>query len=298
MVLAMDSFEGKLAVITGGGTGMGRALAELLAGSGAHLALCDVHQANLDETVERCRAIDGKIRISTFLCDVSDADQVNAFRDATCADQETDSVNLLFNNAGIGATVSFLDQSPEAVASWERTFAVCWDGVYLCSRAFLPLLVASSEGHIVNTSSVNGFWASLGPNRTHTSYAAAKFAVRGFTEALITDLRLNAPHVSASVVMPGHIGTEIVANSRRVLVGEVTAQAGEASASFRNEAPTTAVQAAQVILDGVRANQWRILIGEDAHVLDGMVRDRPEEAYEQSFVDELHTLGVFQGLLG
>src|SRR6202453_4747457 len=82
------------------------------------------------------------------------------------------------------------------------------------------MLMAADEGHIVNTSSVNGFWASLGPRTSHTAYAAAKFAVKGFTEALITDLRLNAPHIKCSVVMPGHIGTEIVANSRKVLTGE------------------------------------------------------------------------------
>ena len=294
----MDSFEGKLAVITGAGTGMGRSLAELLAAQGAHLALCDVNVDNLAVTSDKCRNLNGAVRVSTALCDVSDEDQVVAFRDTTMADHQTDNINLLFNNAGIGGTASFLDQDPAARASWEKTFEVCWNGVYYCSRAFLPLLVASSEGHIVNTSSVNGFWASLGPNRTHTSYSAAKFAVRGFTEALITDLRINAPHVKASVVMPGHIGTEIVANSRQMLDGEVSAEAGEASASFRNEAPTTAVAAAQVILDGVAAGQWRILIGEDAQILDGMVRDQPEQAYEPEFVDQLHGLGVFQGLLG
>lgn len=294
----MDSFEGKLAVVTGAGTGMGRSLAELLAAQGAHLALCDVHAENLAITSDNCRRLHDSIRVSTTLCDVSDERQVLAFRDAAIAEHKTDHINLLFNNAGIGGTASFLDEDPVARANWEKTFSVCWNGVYYCSRAFLPLLVAADEGHIINTSSVNGFWASIGPNRTHTSYSAAKFAVKGFTEALITDLRLNAPHVKASVVMPGHIGTEIVANSRQVLVGEVTAEAGEASASFRNEAPTTAVEAAQVILDGVKAERWRILIGEDAHILDGMVRDQPEAAYEEDFVDQLHAMGVFQGLLG
>ena len=91
-------------------------------------------------------------------------------------------------------------------------FAVCWGGVYLGTRTFLPLLLESAEGHVVNTSSVNGFWATLGGN-AHTAYSAAKFAVKGFTEALITDFRQNAPHLRASVVMPGHIGTSIVFNS-------------------------------------------------------------------------------------
>src|SRR3989344_5060018 len=104
-------------------------------------------------------------------------------------------------------------------AEWERTFNVCWGGVYYGVRTFLPALMAADEAHIVNTSSVNGFWASLGPHVSHTAYAAAKFAVKGFTEALITDLRLNAPHVKCSVVMPGHIGTAIAGNSRKVIRG-------------------------------------------------------------------------------
>jgi NAD(P)-dependent dehydrogenase (short-subunit alcohol dehydrogenase family) len=114
---------------------------------------------------------------------------------------------MLFNNAGIGGGGSFLVDDR---AEWERTFGVCWFGVYYCSRAFMPLLVASDEGYIVNTSSVNGFWASLGPNIAHTAYSAAKFAVKGFSEALINDLRVNAPHVKVAVVMPGHIGVHCV----------------------------------------------------------------------------------------
>jgi NAD(P)-dependent dehydrogenase (short-subunit alcohol dehydrogenase family) len=96
---------------------------------------------------------------------------------------------------------------------------VCWDGVYNCTRAFLPMLQKADEGHIVNTSSVNDFWASIGPHVTHTAYNAAKFAVKGLTEALITDLRINAPHIRCSVVMPGHIGTSIPLNSRKIQSG-------------------------------------------------------------------------------
>ena len=102
---------------------------------------------------------------------------------------------------------------------WEKTFNVCWGGVYDCTRAFLPMLLKAEEGHIVNTSSVNGFWASVGPRIPHTAYSAAKFAVKGFTEALITDLRINAPHIRCSVVMPGHIGTSIPLNSRKIQSG-------------------------------------------------------------------------------
>src|SRR5207245_970660 len=104
---------------------------------------------------------------------------------------------------------------------WEHTFNVCWGGVYLCTRAFLPMLVKSTEGHLINTSSVNGFWASIGPGIPHTAYSAAKFAVKGFTEALINDLKINAPHIRCSVVMPGHIGTSIPLNSRKIQSGNL-----------------------------------------------------------------------------
>ncbi len=147
---------------------------------------------------------------------------------------------------------------------WERTFNICWGGVYNCTRAFLPMLQKAEEGHIVNTSSVNGFWASIGPKIPHTAYSAAKFAVKGFTEALIADLRINAPHIKCSVVMPGHIGTSIPL--------EV--------------APTSAAEAAKIILDGVKAGRWRILVGEDAHEIDRRVRQSPEHAYDIDFFEE------------
>ena len=197
---------------------------------------------------------------------------------------KTDHVDLLFNNAGIGGAGSMLTDDR---AAWERTFNVCWNGVYLNTRAFLPLLTASDESHLINTSSVNGFWASIGPDVPHTAYSAAKFAVKGFTEALITDLKVNAPHVSVSVVMPGHIGTGIAGNSWTVHGGDTDPAILERAAKFRNTAPTTADEAATVILDGVKAKQWRILIGEDAHVLDDAVRADPEEAYDDNFRDRL-----------
>ena len=153
---------------------------------------------------------------------------------------QTDHVNLLFNNAGIGGGGSVITDPREV---WERTFNVCWGGVYLGVRTFLPLVIASDEGHIVNTSSVNGFWASIGPDRPHTAYSAAKFAVKGFSEALITDLRVNAPHVKVSVVMPGHIGTSIVENSMRHGARELDMETAEMvqlmSDMFRDQAPMT-----------------------------------------------------------
>jgi NAD(P)-dependent dehydrogenase (short-subunit alcohol dehydrogenase family) len=309
----MKDFRGRIAVITGGGTGMGRELARQLAAEGCHVALCDVSAENMAET--RALALEkapAGTRVTTTVADVSDERQLEAFRDAVVREHATDHVHLVFNNAGIGAAGSFVRDSRE---DWERTFGVCWYGVYYGTRVFLPLLLKSPEGHLINTSSVNGFWASLGPNTAHTAYSSAKFAVKGFTEALINDLRINAPHVKVSVVMPGHIGTSIVINSARLLgrdprsmrddqleearaaitrlgfeIGAVSNEQlrellQQRAEAFRDDAPMTAAAAAKVILDGVRAGRWRILVGHDAEVLDRMVRETPEEAYEPSFME-------------
>ena len=150
-----------------------------------------------------CRRACASRRISPTMSDFA---QMERFRAEVADRHATDRIHLLFNNAGIGGGNSLIVNRCE---EWERTFNVCWGSVYNGTRAFLPLLLKAEEGHIVNTSSVNGFWASIGPHLSQTAYAAAKFAVKGFTEALITDLRINAPHIKCSVVMPGHIGTSI-----------------------------------------------------------------------------------------
>ena len=211
----MKEFGGKLAVITGGGTGMGRALARQLIAEGCDVATCDVLEDNLAETKRLCEqeATQGRV-ISIHRCDVANEDEVNDFRDAVKSAHDSDHIDLLFNNAGIGGGASFVDGDRE---EWERTFNICWFGVYNCARAFMPMLAASSDAHLVNTSSVNGFWATLGPQSTHSAYSAAKFAVKGFSEALVTDFANKAPHVKVSVVMPGHIGTSIAINSRRII---------------------------------------------------------------------------------
>lgn len=304
----MESFEGRLAVVTGGGTGMGRELVIQLATEGCSVATCDLTLDNVSETALRAeKEAPSGTRITTHLCDVSNKTDVERFRDEVVAQHETDHVNLVFNNAGIGGGGSFVAGKRD---EWDQTFGVCWGGVYNCSRAFVPLLVASDDGYLINTSSVNGFWASLGPGVPHTAYSAAKFAVKGFTEALLEDFRVNAPHVKAAVVMPGHIGTEIVNNSRRILGAAAaedmsTDELDEFRASFarrgmpadgmadddlrkliamfgdmfRDSAPLSAAQAATIILDGVREGKWRILVGDDAHALDEAVRADPLAAY-------------------
>ncbi len=318
----MDNFSGKLAVITGASSGIGRQLAFGLAAAGCNLALCDVDMNSLEQTREQCSA---GVSISTHRCDVSNESQVQAFASAVLQEHASDHINLLFNNAGLGGAGSFISDARE---DWERTFNVCWQGVYFCSRAFVPLLIASEEGHIINVSSVNGFWACMNPYFPHTAYSAAKFAVKGFSEALLIDLRLNAPHVGLSVVMPGHIGTNIVINSQKLQGAappaamsaeecdtvrqqwlKFSAEIGSLSdddiralieargEGFRDNAPTTAAEAAKIILDGVNKGEWRILVGKDAEGLDAMVRENPGQAYETDFFERLNASGIFDQTL-
>jgi NAD(P)-dependent dehydrogenase (short-subunit alcohol dehydrogenase family) len=312
----MKDFAGRLAVVTGGGSGMGRELVRQLVAEGCNVAMCDVSAQAMNETRKLCdadRSPQGT-RITEHLADVSDEAQVLRFRDDVGREHDTDKLHLLFNNAGIGGGGSLIANSR---AQWEKTFNICWGGVYFCTRAFLPMLMNASQAHIVNTSSVNGFWASLGPGVPHTAYSAAKFAVKGFTEALISDLRVNAPHIKCSVVMPGHIGTAIVSNSRKIQLGtesdimgteeivqararlaasgrdvsqlsdaDIQTLSVERARRFHEEAPMTAAAAATVILDGVKAERWRILVGHDAQLLDERVRQAPEDAYDVTFFEE------------
>ena len=309
----MKDLAGRIAVITGGGTGMGRELARQLVAEGCSIAMCDVSAANMAETKRLCTVdrLPQGLRITTHLADVANEDDVRRFAAEVAQQHDTDKIHLLFNNAGIGGGGSMIVHGRD---EWERTFNVCWFGVYYNTRAFLPMLLKADRGHIVNTSSVNGFWASVGPSVPHTAYSAAKFAVKGFSEALQTDLRMNAPHIKCSVVMPGHIGTSIVSNSRKVQTGnesdvmnakeiaqmrarvasmgidvsklsddDIARMAAERARRFLEEAPTSAAEAAKIILDGVKADRWRILVGTDAEKIDQRVRAAPERAYEVDF---------------
>jgi len=299
----MESFADKLAVVTGGGAGMGRELVIQLAAEGASVATCDVHGDDVEETAKLAREASPSSdnKISTHICDVADETQMMMFRDEVTELHDTDYINLLFNNAGVGGGGGFVVGDR---AAWDRTFGIVWGGVYNGCRAFVPMLVASDDGYLINTSSVNGFYAHIGVGNPHTAYSAAKFAVKGFSEALLEDFRVNAPHVKVAVVMPGHIGTDIVKNSRLVLGGDMVGAAEIRAAmeqrgfdhssmtdeevqgiskmmeeGFKTMAPTTAAQAATIILDGVRAGKWRILVGDDAVKLDEAVRADPEGVY-------------------
>ena len=314
--MAVTELAGRIAVVTGGGTGMGRELVRRLAAAGAHVAACDLNADELVRTAELAASSASDVRITTHDCDVTDADAVAAFAADAAAQHDTDHINLLFNNAGIGGGGSFVIDDQRA--AWDKTFEVCWNGVLNCARAFMDMLVRSDAGAIVNTSSINGFWATIGPGLPHTSYCAAKFAVKGFTEALMVDLAVHAPHVSAHVVMPGHIGTSIALNSfsahgvdipliRKNMAArgidldafsdeEVEALITDRNTRFRDDAPTTASQAAEIILSDVLAGRWRILVGDDAYAIDRAVRADPEAAYTEAFIGHLREIGHLQVL--
>ncbi len=296
---------------------MGRELVRQLSAEGCSVATCDINAEAVNETARQALkdAPDGT-RVTAHVCDVSDEEQVLAFRDEVTSRHDSDHINLLFNNAGVGfGGGSFVAGDR---AEWERTFGICWSGVYNCCRAFVPLLVASDAGYLVNTSSVNGFMASMGPGRPHSAYSTAKFAVKGFTESLIDDFAANAPHVKVAVVMPGHVGTDIVANGRvihrqpdptemndtqlqalRAELAQWGVPTAEMSATqlgdhlktmadgFRDNAPVSAAEASRIILDGVRTGRWRILVGDDARAVDQEVRANPELTYDGLIVQRI-----------
>ena len=309
----MKEFSGRIAVVTGGGSGMGRELVRLLVAEGCHVAMCDVSLRGMAETQRLCEAagLPQGLRITSHRADVSNEADVMRFRDEAARQHATDRIHLLFNNAGIGGGGSMIANSRD---EWERTFNICWGGVYLATRAFLPLLQAADQAHIVNTSSMNGFWASIGPGAPHTAYSAAKFAVKGFSEALMTDLRLNAPHIKVSVVMPGHIGTGFRSNSLKVQTGNDSdeldarqiaqararlASMGKDASALSDEDDQGHARGTRPALPGRCADQRRR--GGDDHpgrrqgrplahpgrigcAADGpMVRDDPEHAYEEPF---------------
>lgn len=304
----METFAGKLAVVTGGGSGMGRELVLQLAAQGCSVATCDLDRDRAAATATAAEAAaPAGTHVSAHACDVSDEAQVLRFRDETLTAHPGRALNLVFNNAGIGGAGSFI-RDPRQM--WERVFAIDWWGVYLSTRAFLPLLIDGPEGVLVNTSSMNAFHPAHGPGRPLTAYGTAKAAVKAFSEALIEDLRANAPHVRVAVVLPGHIGTDFFANSRlahgeadpatmteaeleaqRPLLARFGVPAESTTEElrefmirpgvmFRETAPVTAAEAAEQILDAVRAGRWRIVVGKDAEELDARVRADPEGVYE------------------
>jgi len=320
--MAVDSFTGKLAVVTGGGSGIGRELARQLAAQGCSVAACDLNSDTIAVTAATAWALAPPgIKVTGHACDVSDEAQVQRFRDELLEQHASDHVDLVFSNAGVFGGASFVKDSRQ---EWERTFAINWWGTYFCARTFLPLLIASGDGVLVNTSSAAGFWATAGPGAPPiTAYSTSEFAIKGFSEALIEDLRSNAPQVRVVVVMPGLVSTDIAENSRRalglpeweqlsdaelleqipdigraILIGMGLLAEDFSADDLRQAIPRlkaelqgkgfTAAQAATIILDGVRSGAWRILVGDEAKMLDEQVRANPEAPFNYENYAEMY----------
>ncbi len=266
----MKSFEGKVAAITGAGSGIGRELALELGRRKCHLALSDINEIGLQETVDEARGLG--VRVTSQRVDVADRDAVYAWADGVA--NEHGAVNLIFNNAGVALASTVERMSYE---DFEWLMNINFWGVVYGTKAFLPHLKASGEGHVINISSVFG----LVGIPSQSAYNSAKFAVRGFTESLRQELDMMESVVSATSVHPGGIKTGIARSSRiDSSIGDLGIDSVDTRKKFEKAFITSADKAAQVTLDGVRRNQRRVLIGPDARVFDWVARLLPS-AYQR-----------------
>jgi NADP-dependent 3-hydroxy acid dehydrogenase YdfG len=254
----MQGFAGKVAVVTGAGSGIGQALAVELGRSGASVAISDVDTEGLKVTENRLTAIGAKVKADRL-------DDTERERFLLYADEVRDhfgKVNQIYNNAGIAYTG---DVEVTAFKDIERIMDVDYWGVVNGTKAFLPHLIASGDGHVINISSLFGIHSVPG----QAAYNSAKFAVRGFTEALRMEMVIAKHPVKVTTVHPGGIKTAI---ARNATAAEGLDQASLAELFDKKLTMTTPEKAAQVILDGVAKNKARILIGLDAKVIDAVVR--------------------------
>jgi butyryl-CoA dehydrogenase len=263
-------FHGRVAAITGAGSGIGRALANELATRGAHLALSDIDDAGLAETVAQC---EGRgVKITSHHVDVSDRALVEAWAEQVVADHGK--VNLIVNNAGValGATIESVSYE-----DFEWLFGINFWGVVYGTKAFLPYLKASGEGHVVNLSSVFGLISVP----SQSAYNAAKFAVRGFTDALRMELEIEGAPVSVTTIHPGGIKTNIAKNARiDPSLEEMTGDPAKARRDFEKAFVTSPEKAARQILAAVQRDRRRALIGPDAKAID-LVSRLPAGLYQR-----------------
>jgi NADP-dependent 3-hydroxy acid dehydrogenase YdfG len=254
----MEGFAGKVAAVTGAGSGIGQALALELARSGASVAISDVDTEGLAQTEEQLKAIGAPVRSDRL--DVTEREAFQIYADQI--NEHFGKVNQIYNNAGIAFTG---DVEITEFKDIERVMDVDFWGVVNGTKAFLPHLIASGDGHIVNVSSLFGLMSMPG----QAAYNSAKFAVRGFTEALRQELVLNRDPVKVTSVHPGGIKTAIARNG-------LTADGVDPEAQHKffdkRLASTTPQRAAEIILEAVRKNKARVLVGQDAVVLDLIVR--------------------------
>ena len=260
----MSSVRDKVTVVTGAGSGIGRRLALELARRGARLAISDVNETGLAETADQAKALGAEVH--TARLDVADREAFTAYAETVAGHFGV--VHQIYNNAGIAHNGDILDDEWE---SWERVLGINLWGVMHGTKLFLPHLIASGDGHVINISSLNGIFAQ--PGASH--YCTAKFGVRGFTETLRAEMLAARLPVGVTVVHPGGVKTNIAtaAFERGAEAGRTTA-ADEARMKAYNEKllRMPADQAARVVVDGVEAGRSRVLVGNDAKLVDLFVR--------------------------
>jgi len=255
-------FKEAVAVVTGAGSGIGRALALELAKRGAHIAISDINETGLGETANM---IGEAVKVRTDLLDVTNRKAMFAY--AADVKDEFGKVNLVFNNAGAALNGRF-DQTGLDDFDWQMD--VNFGGVLNGTKAFLPILEQAEWGHITNISSIFGIIAAPG----NSAYNASKFAVRGMTECLRIELEQSGSSVSCSTVNPGGVKTNVVRNARsahgNTFMGGKTHE--EMIQGFDELAKTTPEKAANIILNGTAKNKKRILVGTDAKIIDKIQR--------------------------
>ena len=254
----MEGFAGKVAVVTGAGSGIGQALATELARSGASVAISDVDAEGLAVTEERLKAIGASVKVDRL--DVTEREAFELYADAV--KKHFGKVNQIYNNAGIAFAG---DIEVSQFKDIEKVMDVDFWGVVNGTKVFLPHLIESGDGHVINVSSIFGLFSVPGQG----AYNAAKFAVRGFTEALRQEMELAGHPVKVTTVHPGGIKTNIVRNMTAV---DSVDKAQLTKTFDKMLANTTPEKAARIILDGVRKNKARVLVGPDATALDLSVR--------------------------
>ncbi len=269
----MKSFKNKVAAITGAGSGMGQQLAVLLAEAGCHVSISDINQAGLDQTLELLKPY--VVKVTSHIVNTADQAAVYAWADQVKKDHGQ--VNMIFNNAGISMINTIEGHS---INDYERMMAINFWGVLYGTKAFLPYLKETGDGHVINISSLFGLTAQP----TQSAYNAAKFAVRGFTEALRQELDISNYGVSATCVHPGGVKTNI---NHTAEMSDNISNLGMSLAKSKVQADKVMrmppVKAAQIILNGVKANKRRVLIGPEAYIVDIIQRLFPS-GYQRFFV--------------
>lgn len=258
--------QNKTVVVTGGGNGMGRELVLLLLSRGASVAAIDINEATLKETVDL--AGNHKDKLSTYVVNITNKETVEALPAQIIA--RHGAVDGLINNAGI--IQPFVKLKELGYDAIERVMNVNFYGTLYMTKAFLPHLLARPEAHIANVSSMGGFLPVPG----QTVYGASKAAVKLLTEGLRSEL-LNT-NVKVTVIFPGAIGTNIAANSGAMSTLQVDQSKGESS--FKMLAPS---KAAEIILNGIEQDKYRVLVGQDASFMDFLYRFNPQYAAEFIF---------------